>query len=214
MPAQEYGFVIKKANAYACLATDRLKFLDISHFLAPGISYAGFLKAYGVEESKGFFPYEWLDDPAKLDYPTLPPREAFHSALKDTDIAEKDYAYCQSVWTNRGMTAFRDFLTWYNDLDVGPFVIAVERLQSFYFEKGIDVLKTAISVPGIARQLLFQSARDMRAEFSLVDERNSDLYRTIKANIVGGELRIEPCQCCSSDLTHILTTHRCPPVYL
>ncbi len=62
MHQQEYGFVVKQANAYSCIATDTMKFLDISHFLAPGTSYARFLKAYGVEERKGFMPYEWLDD--------------------------------------------------------------------------------------------------------------------------------------------------------
>lgn len=53
------------------------------------------------------------------------------------------------------METFRDFLVWYNDLDISPFVKAVERFQQFYFQKGIDVFKSAISVQGIARQLLF-----------------------------------------------------------
>ncbi|XP_053391893.1 uncharacterized protein LOC128554633 [Mercenaria mercenaria] len=56
-----HSFVIKKNNAYSCIATDDLKFLDMSQFLAAGSSYAAFLKAYHVEEKKGFFPYEWFD---------------------------------------------------------------------------------------------------------------------------------------------------------
>ena len=146
MHQQEYGFVVKKSNAYACITTDTFKFLDISHFLAPGTSYAGFLKAYRVEESKGFFPYEWLDDIAKLDQTQLPPYDAFYSGLKGTNISQADYAYCQNVWSDLGMTTVCDFLTWYNNLDVGPFVMAVERLQAFYFKKGIYVFKTAMSV--------------------------------------------------------------------
>lgn len=97
MHEQEHGFVVKKCNAYACITTDTLKFLDISHFLAPGTSYAGFLKAYRVEEAKGFFPYEWLDDMTKLDHQQLPPHDAFYSGLKDTNISEVEYAYCQKV---------------------------------------------------------------------------------------------------------------------
>ena len=58
---------------------------------------------------------------------------------------------------------FEIFLVWYNDLDVRPFVTAVESFRQFYFDKGIDVFKTAISVPGIARQLLFQSAKKHRS---------------------------------------------------
>ena len=133
------------------------------------------------------FPYEWLNCPAKLEETKLPPHDAFYSTLKGTNISVEEYAYCQKVWRERGMTTFRDFLVWYNDLDVGPFVTAVERLQKFYFDKGIDVFKTAMSVPGIARQLLFKSAREMKAEFSLVDKKNADLHDTIKENIVGGE---------------------------
>ena len=188
MHEQEFGFVVKKANAYACLSTDRFRFLDISHFLTPGTSYAGFLKAYGVEETKGFFPYEWLDDPSKLEATELPPREAFYSSLKGVHLSEENYAFCQKTWSDLGMTAFRQFLVWYNNLDVGPFVTAVERLQDFYFRKRIDVLKTAMSVPGIARQLLFQSSRERGAEFALIDPRNAQLHRTITDNIVGGTI--------------------------
>ena len=78
-----------------------------------------------------------------------------------------------------------------NNLDVQPFVMAVEKLQTFYLEKHIDIFKTAISVPGIARQMLFKGAREERAEFFLIDEKNKDLYQTIKDTIVGGKFSIE-----------------------
>ncbi len=84
------------------------------------------------------------------------------------------------------MSTFRYFLVWYNNLDVRPFVVAIERLQKLYFDKGIDVFKTAISVPGIARKMLFATAEETGAEVSLIDKGNEELYRTIKQNIVGG----------------------------
>ena len=180
------NFVVKKNNAYTCIAMNTLKFLDMSQFLAPGSSYAGFLKAYRVTEQKGFFPYEWFDDIAKLEDTALPPHESFYSQLKGSNISEKEYAYCQGVWRDQNMQTFREFLIWYNNLDVKPFVEAVKKFLNFYFEKGIDVFKTAISVPGIARQLLFKSARDQNASFALFDEGNKDLYQTVKSNIVGG----------------------------
>ena len=179
-------FVVKKNNAYTCITNEQLKFLDMSQFLAAGSSYAGFLKAYKVEEKKGFFPYEWFDDESKLQATSLPPHDAFYSHLKDTNISEDEYQDCMKVWTDNKMSSFRDFLVWYNNLDVGPFVTAVERFQKFYFDKGIDVFKTAISVPGIARQMLFRTARKENVTFALFDENNKDLYQTIKNNIVGG----------------------------
>lgn len=82
------------------------------------------------------------------------------------------------------MSTFRDFLTWYNKLEVGPFVEAVQRFQAFYFDKGIDVSNTAISVHGIARQLLFRCAKQQNANFALFDKDNADLYQTLKQNII------------------------------
>ena len=36
----------------------------------------------------------------------------------------------------KNMTTFRDFLVYNNDLDVGPFVQPVQKMQQFYFEQG------------------------------------------------------------------------------
>lgn len=44
-------------------------------------------------------------------------------------------------------TCLRDFLEWYNNQDLGPFVQAVRKLQAFYCERNIDIFKVAMSVP-------------------------------------------------------------------
>ena len=179
-------FVVKKNNAYSCIANENFKFLDVLNFLAAGSSYAKFLKAFGVEQAKGMFCYEYFDSPDKLEETSLPPHEAFYSELKDSNITPEDYDYLKTVWRDNNMKTLKDFLIWYNNLDVGPFVEAVEKLQSFYQKEGIDIFKTAISVPGIARQMVFQSANEQGAYFSLIDKKNSDLYFTMLSNIVGG----------------------------
>lgn len=86
----------------------------------------------------------------------------------------------------RNAWKLRDFLEWYNNLDVQPFVQAVQNLQKYYFERRIDIFKCSISVPGLARQMLFDSGRKERSSFALIDEANKDLYDTIKQNIIGG----------------------------
>ena len=48
-------FLVKHMNQYKCVSTDKLKFLDIMSFIAPGFSYAKYLAAFKVEEQKGFF---------------------------------------------------------------------------------------------------------------------------------------------------------------
>ena len=89
--ATEADYMVKRCNQYTAIATSRFKFLDISNYLAAGCSYSKFLKAYNVSESKSFFPYEWFDDEAKLDFPSLPPYEAFLSELKDASVLEMEY---------------------------------------------------------------------------------------------------------------------------
>ena len=49
-------FVIKRNNTFMCLSADQLKFLDMTNYVAPGFSYDKYLKAYGCEVTKGYFP--------------------------------------------------------------------------------------------------------------------------------------------------------------
>ena len=126
-----------------------------------------------------------MTDPNKLHEPALPPHEAFFSTLKGTNITEEDYRYCQQVWRDERMTTLRDFLVWYNNLDVLPFLDAIQKMFIFYKERRMDMFKTAISVPGLSLQYLFLTLAD-GISFSLIDEPNKDLYYLLKRNIVGG----------------------------
>ena len=49
-------FTVKNNNNYACIKSSNLKFLDMVNYIAPGISYQNFIKAFGVKENKFFFP--------------------------------------------------------------------------------------------------------------------------------------------------------------
>ena len=62
------------------------------------------------------------------------------------------------------MSTFKDF----NNLDVHPFVKAVEKMQQFYFHHHIDLFKVAVSVPGIAREWLFETAQEAKVSFGLL----------------------------------------------
>ena len=110
------------------------------NYLAP-VSYAKFLRDFSVEEQKSFFPYEWFDSMDKLEHPSLPCYEAFYSPLKQRNVLEekdneKDqrdiriigrehYATLEEAWKENSMETFRDFLIYYNNLDVVPFVKAI-----------------------------------------------------------------------------------------
>ena len=143
---QPIKFTVKRNGNHMCLKTDFLKFLDISNYLAPGFSYDQFLKTYECEQTKGFFPYEWIGGLDKLEETSLPPHQAFYSPIKNKNITEEEHAYCQQVWEENNMTAFKDFLVWYNNLDVVPFLEAVEKMSTFWQERKIDMFKDGISV--------------------------------------------------------------------
>ena len=112
------------------------------------------MKAYGAEAGKGFFPYEWFNSLEKLDYPTLPHHAAFFSKLKNENISEEEYHYSLEILETHDMTMMQDFLHWYNDLDVAPFLVAIDNMFSFCKSLGADMFKDAISVPGLTLKYL------------------------------------------------------------
>ena len=83
------------------------------------------------------------------------------------------------------MQTFEDFLVWYNNLDVVPFIEAFEKMSQFWRERKIDIFKDGISVPGLTLKYLF-SYLSPQTYFILLDQANSDLYHLIKDNNTGG----------------------------
>ena len=177
--------VIKRQNTYMCLYTDELKFVDICNYLAPGVSYAKYLTAYGCELGKGHFPYEYMDGIGKLEDRALPPQAAFFSQLKNEGISDTDYAACQAVWGDNQMTTMRDYLIWYNNRDVTPFLDAIAKQVGFYKQHNIDMFKDGISVPGLSLLHLFNDLPN-DTYFTVFNRTNSDLHELVKDNIVGG----------------------------
>ena len=178
-------FVIKRQNTFMCFSTTNLKFLDVTQYLAPGVSYDKYLKAYGCELQKGHFPYEYMDDLHKLEDRVLPPQSAFFSRLKNEGISNDDYARCQAVWRDNGMETLREYLIWYNNRDVTPFLDAISKQFAFYRDRDIDMFKDGISVPGLSLLHLFNDLPN-DTFFTIFNQTNSDLHKLVKDNIVGG----------------------------
>jgi len=114
---EEVQSTIKRNHNFMCLLTEHLCFLDFTNLLALGFSYDNFLRAYKCPQTKGFFPYEWMD--------------SLFSSLTNTNISAEDYQFCQQVWTDNKMQTFRDFLIWCNSLHVNPFSDAFEKNVCF-----------------------------------------------------------------------------------
>ena len=46
---------------------------------------------------KGVYPYEWMDHADKMEYTSLPEKEAFDSKLSLSSISDDDYTHAKNV---------------------------------------------------------------------------------------------------------------------
>ena len=172
-----FKFAIKNGGSYMCISMNELKFLDILYFIAPGYNYDRFIKSWGVEQTKGYFPYSYLDSPEKLQSREFPPYITFFSEIKQENVLESEYTRYEELLLDgfdhqtalnkmgidrtpkTGMEKYDeiramfennnwnigDYLVYYNKLDVGPFIIALERLMDYYEHRQISVFTDAMS---------------------------------------------------------------------
>ena len=157
-------YTVKRNNTFMCIKTEKLQFLDITNYLAPGFSYSQYLKAYKCTEQKGFFPYEWMASLDKLQVTALPAHETLFSTLKNQNISAEDYQLCLNVWQENDMQTMNDFLVWYNNKDVEPMLEAIDKMFQFNENRRIDMFKDGISVPGLVLKYMccpisFQTSR-------------------------------------------------------
>ena len=65
------------------------------------------------------------------------------------------------------MQTFKDYLVYCNNFDTGPFVIALSSFISIYTEQKIDIFKDFVTIPGVARKLLYAFTD---SNFSLINQ--------------------------------------------
>ena len=176
--------VAKKENSYMFLSTPNFKFLDIKNYLAPGLSYDAWCRAYGCELQKLAFPYEWFDSFEKLNHIGPVKYEEFYSSLKGgITISQEEYQNFCDEFSKRGCVTMKDWLKEYNLADVTPFIEALEKTREQYYPDEIDLLKDAVSIPGISMMYVLNEALK-RKKYS-----EPDLFAPG-----------EPCKCeCSDD---------------
>ena len=155
--------VAKKGNSYMFLSTPKFKFLDIKSYLAPGLSYAAWCRAYGTELQKLVFPYEWLDSFEKLNHKGPVKYEDFYSSLKGGEtISQEQYQNFCEEFRKRRCETMEDWLEEYNLADVKPFINALEKTREQYYPDEIDLLKDAVSIPGISMNYVLNKALKMK----------------------------------------------------
>ncbi len=51
--------------------------------------------------------------------------------MKDKNITDEEYNICVNAWNDNNLKTFKDFLEWYNNLDVLLFIDAVKKIKDF-----------------------------------------------------------------------------------
>ena len=66
-----------------------------------------------------------------------------------------------------------------------PFLQAIHRQFAFYEDRGIDMSKRGVSVPGLTLIYLFNDLPE-KSYLTFFNEKNKDLHQLVKDGIVGG----------------------------
>lgn len=83
---------------------------------------------------------EWFDCANKLDYDGLPPYHCWFSKLKnELVLSPEQYDDCQRVFLEWKIGTFADWLEYYNNVDVEPFLKAVESMRDFDTLLGVSM---------------------------------------------------------------------------
>ena len=182
-------FAAEKNGRIMFINIPKFKFLDVMNYLAPGITYDRWVKTYGATLSKSWLPFEWFDSPDKLDYPRLPPYFAWYSQLKGSYVlSPKEYDDCKRIFRERCMRTFGDWLEYYNNLDVAPFLEALQKMKEFYTILGVDIFKDAVSLPGVSQQFILRKTLKECKGYKTPElyAPNKEAYDMLKAAVVGG----------------------------
>ena len=96
----------------------------------------------------------------------------------------ENYQWLQQFWVENQWSTFADYPKWYNDLDVTPMIQAIKNMYEFYKNIRIDFIHQAISIPGVAMRVCFNSITDPEAEFHLFNPKNKDMYHLFKETLL------------------------------
>lgn len=103
---------------------------------------------------------------------------------------DEDYQTCRDAWETKRRTELSDFLDWYNNLDVQPFLLTLEKQCAVYAEKSIDMVKDAISLPGLDIQWLFDETGKPPSIGDCMLQQNPDMEDYIRVRKVMSKSRV------------------------
>ena len=77
-------------------------------------------------------------------------------------ISQEEYQNFCDEFSKRGCETMKDWLKEYNLADIKPFIEALEKTREQYYPDEIDLLKDAVSIPGISMTYVLNKALKMK----------------------------------------------------
>ena len=104
--------------------------------------------------------------------------------LKEKPLSGKENcALLEKFWSMEKMKTFRDFLRWYNNIDVVSTLQAMKKMMKFYHDQIIDMLKLGCTLPNLANICLHKLTD---RKFYPINEAEKDLHEKIRSEMTGG----------------------------
>jgi len=191
--------VIKKGNSYFTIGCESFTFKDVCNYTSPA-PLSKYLAQWGVSETKSVFPYTYFNTVADISQCSeFPAHEAFYSDLKDKNISENAYFAAKVEYNRRKslpighpekMNNMRDWLIYYNILDVAPLCQALDNsFRTFYHLFNIDP-SHCFSLPKLAQECMFGLySTDAPLSYSFTPKMDH-VRKIFRDNIIGGIVNV------------------------
>ena len=130
---------------------------------------------------KGVYPYDYVDNPARLEETALPPQAAFYSILNQDAISAEDYAHAEEVWRVFRCRTMGDYHDVYLKSDV---ILLADVFESFR-DTAMETYRLDpahyFTAPGFSWDSMLKYTG---VELDLLDD--PDMYLMVESGIRGG----------------------------
>ena len=172
-----------------------LSFLDSFQFMSSSLSNlaknlpddafkytkAHFGDSVSLMTQKGVYPYDYMDSFDRFEENELPPIEAFHSILNNTDISVEDYNHAKNVWNTFNLRNMGEYHDLYLKSDVLLLTDVFENFRDICMKYyNLDPCHY-ITTPGLSWDAMLKMT-DIKLD--LISD--IDIYQFIEKGVRGG----------------------------
>ena len=130
---------------------------------------------------KGVYPYDYMDNPCKLQETSLPAKEEFFSKLNEEEITDEDYRHAQNVWKAFDCQSMGDYHDVYLKSDVLLLADVFESFRTMALQTYKLDPAHYFTAPGLSWDAMLKLT-DVKLQ--LIDD--PDMYLMIENGLRGG----------------------------